>query len=87
MSQQDNQRQVQVNDPVGASFSSIFFCCISIIIIFAIISNIVKYFMAATAMSRGDVGSAALIMSEGSYRQPVYNPRPVYSSTPLTIKF
>lgn len=46
---------------IFSSFLSVFF----IIFIFAMISNFIKYMMAAKAMHTGDIGSAALIMSEG----------------------
>lgn len=73
-------------------FSSIssFFLCISLLITITIIMSITKYSMASIAVSKGDVGSAANIMSEGkyaNYKLPLYNQsyqQPVYETTKIS---
>ncbi|QKF94194.1 hypothetical protein QKU48_gp0736 [Fadolivirus algeromassiliense] len=64
-------QQTQQDNTIGSSISSSIFSCICMVVIIGIIFSIVKYIMAASAMSRGDYGAAAAIMTEG---------RPVYSS-------
>lgn len=76
MKQQDKKKTEGMD--TNSSFfyviiSSILSICF-LIIVFAIISNLMKYMMAAKAMQTGDMGSAALIMSEGrplQFGQPI----------------
>ncbi len=73
-----------VQDPMIFAGMSSIFSCVFLLIVIGIIMSIMKYSMAAIAVSKGDVGSAANIMNEGKrsyYQQPVYDPyytQPVY---------
>lgn len=87
MSRQDKRKIERMES--NSSFMALAFSCLSVfclVMVFAIISSIMKYFMAAKAMQSGDVGSAALIMSEGSYRQPTnYSTQPTGSLITLKL--
>ncbi|ARF11941.1 hypothetical protein Klosneuvirus_3_76 [Klosneuvirus KNV1] len=76
MSTPDNKNQNQFGDKAGLSIFSAIFYCISMIFLIAAILTLVKYSMAASALSSGDIRSAAAIMSEG---QPTHVYGPSYS--------
>jgi len=82
MSTSNNKNQNQMNDKFGLSISSAIFYCISMVFLIAAILTLVKYSMAASALSSGDVRAAAAIMSEGQPTR-VYGPSysPSYSSS------
>ncbi|ARF09538.1 hypothetical protein Indivirus_1_161 [Indivirus ILV1] len=66
----------------GGVFVFALFSCFFGIFCIAIILSLVRYTMAAVALSKGDSVTAASILSEG---RPTYHQHPVFSQQPASL--